>query len=576
MENQNQTQKPEQQTINVQVPTVANIASKRSLIPVLFSIVIVFFFFNFFTISCGEQKVGSVSGIDLVTGTELKKHDMFSGKETKGEEIPSSVWAIIAFSAAIVGLGVFLIKEKREAIIGTGAGAIGFGSLIILQFVAKNAVDQNGEGALHVDFEFAYWGAVIAMGIAGFISYLRMQKTHNFVVSVAQPPPPVTPNTENITQPIVSVNPIQQTNNFDIGEWFNKNKKLVVGFVGLAIILFGVYYIFLKHDPATDGKNIAISFCNCNKDNTNNQIKIYEDFISNYDNYIKNGRVSAISLLESKLKPVNEEYQACQEENQLKYSQLKEKYVTEKEKLEKFDFAYNAQQGLCQNEGQTRLNELFVQVQGLINKPLSLIEINDLQKSSLEKVSDLFSALKWNINTGKEYTLFTHGTNENYHLGYNFNYGDGYDLYDIIYTMTRWSNVNGEQVQLLQKTGHSNVLIYYTEANQFDKLESEVKNNYKLFATKSENDGDKESFYRNGNSEIQFEKNIWISTNGISETRNIAYAIIVLDISDINKIKSELCTSCKGHGYIYKMDENYNQVEETCSPCNGSGKATRN
>lgn len=175
MENQ-ESNASGQQTIKVQVASTNNISSKRSLIPILFALVIVFFFFNFFTISCGGQKVGNIKGINLVTGTELKNHDMFSGEEIKGEEIPSSAWAVIAFGAAIVGLSAFLMKVNKEAIIGTGASVIGFSSLIILQIAIKNAMEEKTEGAIQVELEFAYWGALVAIGLAGIICYLRTQR----------------------------------------------------------------------------------------------------------------------------------------------------------------------------------------------------------------------------------------------------------------------------------------------------------------------------------------------------------------------------------------------------------------
>ncbi|GHT77865.1 hypothetical protein AGMMS50262_19890 [Bacteroidia bacterium] len=175
MENQHQESGTGQQTINIQVPSTDNIVRKRSLSSLLFAAVIIFFFFNFCTVSCSGQKVGSVTGINLVTGTELKNRDMFSGRETKGEEIPSNIWAIIAFGAAIIGLGTFLIKEKRGALIGAGAGATGFVSLLILQFVIKNSIEKEGQGVLQADFQFAYWVALIAMGITSYISYLRIK-----------------------------------------------------------------------------------------------------------------------------------------------------------------------------------------------------------------------------------------------------------------------------------------------------------------------------------------------------------------------------------------------------------------
>lgn len=372
MDNQNQESGSGQQTINIQVPSLNNIASRRSLIPVLFAAVIIFFFFNFFTVSCGGQKVGSVTGINLVTGTELKGRDMFSGGETKGEKIPSSVWAIIAFGAAIIGLGTFLIKEKREALIGTGAGAIGFGSLLILQFAITNAVEKKTEGAIQADFQFAYWGSLMAMGIAGFISYLRIQKTHRIVVNIVPPLSPKITIPDNVSQPTLSDNPIHKTINSGIVKWFNTRKVVAIGTVVLVVILLGVYYFLLKHDPAKEGKDIAISFCNCGKDQRNEKLKIYKDFISNYGSYKLNGRDSAISLLKSKIKIVDEKFPKCIIETSSDYTKLRSQFITDKEKLDKFDFAFTAQQKLCNhNTYQTEFDEIYAQVQKIINQPLN-------------------------------------------------------------------------------------------------------------------------------------------------------------------------------------------------------------
>jgi len=78
MENQENTSG--KQNINIQVPSAENIASRRSLIPVLFAAVIIFFFFNFFTVSYGRQEVVSV----LYT-----KYNPFGGDKIK---IGNQVW----------------------------------------------------------------------------------------------------------------------------------------------------------------------------------------------------------------------------------------------------------------------------------------------------------------------------------------------------------------------------------------------------------------------------------------------------------------------------------------------------
>jgi len=179
MENQNSSSV--QQAVSIKVSLTDNIARMRSLIPALFALVVILFLFNFGNLIINNPNeclstgiVGQLKGINLITGTVLD----LSYEGHDDERIPSKSWAIIAFGAAIIGLGVFLIKEKRVSLIGTCAGAIGFGSLLLLQFDNTIKLIDVWKSLFMGDFDFAYWGALIAMGIASFISYLRMRKIH--------------------------------------------------------------------------------------------------------------------------------------------------------------------------------------------------------------------------------------------------------------------------------------------------------------------------------------------------------------------------------------------------------------
>ena len=382
MENQNQNTEIGQKTINIQVPSVENIASKRPLIPALFVVVIVFFFFNFFTVKCGSQEIGSVSGINLVTGTELKNHDMITGGETRGEKIPSNAWAIIALFSAIVGLGAFLIKEKREAIIGTVAGITGFGSLIILQFVIKSEITQKGNGQIEVSFQFWYWVALLAMGIAGFLSYLRMKKNHTIIVSVTNTSISTPISTE--INPILEtkVNPNVPTTNFNIVEWLSKNVKIVIIVVGGFIILFGFYYFFLKNDPGKDGQNIASSMCECGKKQNEQMIDCYRKYIADFDSYKFSGRQEARKKLESLVQSINSLAQQCYDANQEKLAKRKERYISDKEQVDKFEYAFNAQQGICNNNS-NELNSLNSEVTNKINEYIGPVEKEQARQDSI-------------------------------------------------------------------------------------------------------------------------------------------------------------------------------------------------
>ncbi len=390
MENQNQASGSGQQTINIQVPSADNIASRRSLIPLLFAAVIIFFFFNFFTVSCGGQKVGSVTGINLVTGTELKDRDMFSGRETKGEKIPSSAWAIIAFGAAIIGLGAFLIKEKREALIGTGAGAIGFGSLLILQFAIKNAIEKKSEGAIQTDFEFAYWGALIAMGVAGFISYLRMQKTHNIVVSVS---PPAQGSNSVIDSPVINKT-IETTkeSNFDLIGWISKYKKMFLGILSLALAIFAIYFFFIKPDPKKDAIKAASSFCKCNEKNNSQIIGLYEKFIEDLKQNKYKSKQDARMKLQA-LKDSNDiiNYN-CIIEAEATYKELRSKYLSDPKLLSDFENVFNSnKKDHCIASNENELNTAFTKVENQI----SLLKDSENQaETHFSDINEFFNAFK--------------------------------------------------------------------------------------------------------------------------------------------------------------------------------------
>lgn len=281
------------------------------------------------------------------------------------------MWAILAFGAAIVGLGAFLIKEKREALIGTGAGAIGAGSLIILQFVIKSAMDEKGKGQIETDFQFPYWGALIALGVAGLISYLRMRQTHNVVVNFAPAPQTntETPSLENISQPQVqaSVQPAQQSSGFDIAEWFRSNSKKVISGIATILVLYGAYYFFLRHDPEKDAKKAASAYCKCSEKHNDGMIKANEDFISSFGSNNFKKRQDARNKLQELQSPVNSANSECQAKAQTNYTELRNRYLTNEEKLKKFEFAYNAQQGICNPSNQSKLTSMYSEVETKIS-----------------------------------------------------------------------------------------------------------------------------------------------------------------------------------------------------------------
>ena len=380
-----------------------NLADKRSFILILFAAAIIFFFFNFFTISCGDEKVKEVKGIDLVIGSDNKDQPISSengfsfDKTLEDEKVPTNIWAIIALGAAIIGFGAFLIKEKREAYIGAGAGTIGAASLLILQNVVKETIEGKAEGApIKIEFQFAYWAALIAMGIAAYISYLRLQKGKNVTIKA-------TPQVSNVQttspQQIVETanssperetfstpaNPIQQVqtetiqeqqqNSFDTSEWIKRNKLVVASLLIAGLAGYGLYYFVLRNDPIKDGKKVAIDKCDCVDEYQRAKINTLQDFTQKFDTYKFKSRQVAKATLDTLMTTLSKNYQKCLEKTDSIHKKLIEKYAIDKGEKEKFDFAFNAQKEFCNNtQREQLLDELDKLAQKQINTIIGLSE----------------------------------------------------------------------------------------------------------------------------------------------------------------------------------------------------------
>lgn len=368
MEQQNNT--AGQTTINVQVPSASNIASRRPVIPVSFALAIICFFFTFCDINCGGQKMGSLTGINLVTGTQMETPTMF-GQKTKGQEVPASIWAIFAFGAAIIGLGAYLIKEKREALIGTGAGLVGAGSLIILQFGVKSAIEKESKGQVHADFQLAYWGALLALGVAGGISYLRMQQTHQIALNFSSAPSGDNPNAQlsssSTTSPSVHTTTLGTESGFDAGVWLKENMKLVIGISSLVLCLGLLYYFLLRHDPESDAKKAASAYCDCQKKHDEELVKTNEEFAKSFDPSKYKSRQEARTKLLELQNEVNTAYTECNNKAEQNFNELRNRYLAKDEQLQLFDKVNKGQSETCTPSDGSKLTVSYVQVEEKIN-----------------------------------------------------------------------------------------------------------------------------------------------------------------------------------------------------------------
>jgi hypothetical protein len=145
---------------------------KFKLSPAIFVASILCFLLPFITVSCGGQKIGSFSGLQLATGTTVDQPQMFGPAQK--ENVDAEPMATIAGLCALVGLGVsFLTKMQLAPAI---TGAIGATSLFLMKTRLDEKIVKQGQGMLQVNYEVGYSLAVLLL-IAGaaWNAYLYIQ-----------------------------------------------------------------------------------------------------------------------------------------------------------------------------------------------------------------------------------------------------------------------------------------------------------------------------------------------------------------------------------------------------------------
>lgn len=169
------------------------IVKKRGFVPGTFTLAILFFFFTFCDFNCGGHKIASMTGVEFVVGTKLKSNKMFDNQSSSGNDdrqVHPNIWAIIALGSAVIGLGAYLVKFKKEEAVGIAAGALGVASLIVLQVDLKSSIDKEVRGMIEISFKFGYWAALLSLALAATLCFLRLRmkrrKTPEVVVTVPQ------------------------------------------------------------------------------------------------------------------------------------------------------------------------------------------------------------------------------------------------------------------------------------------------------------------------------------------------------------------------------------------------------
>lgn len=139
--------------------------------PAFYGVILILFFLPFVNLSCGGQTIMSVTGFQLITGTEVNATGMFGGEMSSSDElntdqkkeIESQPLALFAFVAAIIGLIISFFKMRITAISNIVVSVAGVVFLLLLKVSLDGDADLNvsRQNVITLDYQFAYWLSII-------------------------------------------------------------------------------------------------------------------------------------------------------------------------------------------------------------------------------------------------------------------------------------------------------------------------------------------------------------------------------------------------------------------------------
>lgn len=119
--------------------------------PAIFVLALICFFLPFVTFSCQGQKVLSLSGIQLVTGSSVQQPQMFGPPKSQNMD-PEPV-AIFAFLCGVLGLALSFLKGRAGTIAPAAAGGLGAILLLAMRSFIEGDVLKQGAGVIQANYE---------------------------------------------------------------------------------------------------------------------------------------------------------------------------------------------------------------------------------------------------------------------------------------------------------------------------------------------------------------------------------------------------------------------------------------
>jgi len=188
--------------------SMANLARIAKVIALLL------FVLPWVTISCAEQPLITMSGVDLATGHVMMHNPMTGATESPPGAQGGDIWVILAALLIVAGLAATFVLKGRKGLIADMAGA-GLAALALAYTVLVRIPGAAHSGAagpagpvgaggpspeqiaqmIHINVQIGFWLTLLALVAAIVFDFLAMKQAPPAAYAAApappaEPPPP--------------------------------------------------------------------------------------------------------------------------------------------------------------------------------------------------------------------------------------------------------------------------------------------------------------------------------------------------------------------------------------------------
>ena len=176
--------------------------------PAIFAASLLAFLLPFATVSCGEVKVATLSGMQLAVGTTIEQPRPFG--QPQKQKVDADPAATVAGLCAVLATALGFLGP-RMAIAPAISGFAGAVSLLFLKFRMDDAIRRQGQGVLAVEYEPGFTIALLLLlAGAGWCTYVFTQRKRAVLPLQGAPQWPVASG-HSSTEPFASPPPADAT-----------------------------------------------------------------------------------------------------------------------------------------------------------------------------------------------------------------------------------------------------------------------------------------------------------------------------------------------------------------------------